>query len=384
MAADAAFAGGRRRMTGHVELRSLTGMRGIAAWAVVLYHIRGSIAGLSPAVEAILAKGYLAVDFFFLLSGFVIALSYRKTLLSGGMKAIPGFLTRRIARIWPLHLFMLGCALSLALLLAATGRHDPADYPFGELPLHVLLIQNWGLTTALAWNDPSWSISAELAAYLAFPFFAVVADWERMPSIVAAAVGLAALVLLHVAMTASGAATLGTDITRFGVLRCLCEFTAGAMLSVIWTRWRNLIALALPLGLTGLAALAAAATGSLPETLAVPFGLAGLLLALALASDVRGNPLSSGPIPYLGKISYATYLGHFLLFVVFKLVLVTSASAVPTPVIALYLITVFASSVILHHLIELPAQHVINNWWLRRTDGRGLRQPAPRTAREAP
>ena len=50
------------------ELRALTSARGIAAWLVVLYHIRASIAGLPHGVEAVFAKGYLAVDFFFLLS----------------------------------------------------------------------------------------------------------------------------------------------------------------------------------------------------------------------------------------------------------------------------------------------------------------------------
>ena len=52
------------------ELRALTSVRGLAAWLVVLFHIRGSMAGLPAAAKAVLAKGYLAVDFFFLLSGF--------------------------------------------------------------------------------------------------------------------------------------------------------------------------------------------------------------------------------------------------------------------------------------------------------------------------
>lgn len=94
-------------MTARHELRALTGMRGIAAWLVVLYHIRLSVAGLPHSVVAVLAKGYLAVDFFFLLSGFVIWLSWGERLRRGGIGAVPGFLWRRLARIWPLHLFML-------------------------------------------------------------------------------------------------------------------------------------------------------------------------------------------------------------------------------------------------------------------------------------
>jgi len=58
------------------ELRALTAARGVAAWLVVLYHIRLSIAGLPAPLVATLGKGYLAVDFFFLLSGFVIGYAY--------------------------------------------------------------------------------------------------------------------------------------------------------------------------------------------------------------------------------------------------------------------------------------------------------------------
>ena len=92
------------------ELRALTSMRGIAAWFVVLYHIRLSVAGLPDAVVAVLAKGYLAVDFFFLLSGFVIWLAWHDRLRTGGLSRVPAFLLKRIARIWPLHLFLLGAA----------------------------------------------------------------------------------------------------------------------------------------------------------------------------------------------------------------------------------------------------------------------------------
>jgi len=66
------------------ELRALTSVRGVAAWLVVLYHIRLSIAGLPEWGLAILAKGYLAVDFFFLLSGFVIWISYAPRIRAGG------------------------------------------------------------------------------------------------------------------------------------------------------------------------------------------------------------------------------------------------------------------------------------------------------------
>ena len=125
------------------ELRALTGARGLAAWLVVLYHIRLSIAGLPQAALDILAKGYLAVDFFFLLSGFVIWLTWHERLRVQGVAGIGPFLRKRIARIWPLHVVVLAGAVALALVFVATGRADPVDYPFARLPLDILLLQNW-------------------------------------------------------------------------------------------------------------------------------------------------------------------------------------------------------------------------------------------------
>ncbi|MCD2323998.1 acyltransferase [Sphingomonas sp. IC-56] len=341
-------------------------MRGLAAWAVVLFHVRLSIAGLPPAAEAVLAKGYLAVDFFFLLSGFVIWLSASEVLRDEGVRAVPRFLQRRVARIWPLHLFMLGCAVLLALVLLATGR-AAAQFPWDELPLHLLLLQNWGFTDALSWNDPAWSISCELAAYLMFPLLVVSVDWRRVPSVVVVSAVVGLLVALHLLYRLYGAASLGDAIPRLGVVRCTLEFAAGTGIGALWLRWRaHGRGIALAAALLGLALLMAAALGALPETLAVPAGFAALLLALALSAGRAGNVLEVAPLHYLGEISYATYLGHFLLWFVFKLVLVGPSGMIGWPLLALYLLLVLASSVVLYHLVERPAQRWVNRLALPR------------------
>jgi peptidoglycan/LPS O-acetylase OafA/YrhL len=348
------------------ELKALTSMRGLAAWAVVLFHVRLSIAGLPTAAEAVLAKGYLAVDFFFLLSGFVIWLSASQVLRDEGLRAVPRFLQRRVARIWPLHLFMLGCAVLLALALLASGR-APAQFPWDALPLHVLLIQNWGFTDTLSWNDPAWSISCELAAYLLFPVLVLRIDWRRVPSavIVGAIAGL--LVALHLLYRLHGVASLGDAIPRLGLFRCMLEFAAGTGVGVLWLRWAAQGGgIAKAAALVGLALLMAVALGALPETLAVPAGFAALLLALALSAGRAGNVLEVAPLHYLGEISYATYLGHFLLWFAFKLVLVGPSGMIGWPLLALYLLLVLASSVGLYHLVERPAQRWVNRLALPR------------------
>ncbi len=343
------------------ELRALTSVRGIAAWLVVLYHIRGGIAGLPPALEAILAKGYLAVDFFFLLSGFVIWLTWRDRLRAPG--AIPHFLQKRIARVWPLQTVMLLFAVTLALLLRATGRDDPA-FPFAELPLHVLLVQNWGFTDTLRWNDPAWSISCELAAYLMCPMLVLAVDWRKLP--MAALAGIAATLLLGLHLAMNGAASLGDHIPRYGLIRCLFEFTTGTILAAVFLRMREHartrmtgLLPAREIVILAIAALSASAWGlGAPETLAAPATFAALLLTLALTAGRSHHPLEGRAIHYLGEISYATYLSHFLIWKAFKLPL-AGPSLSPAP-IALYLALVLAASVALYHGIERPAQRWIN------------------------
>ncbi|VVT23640.1 Peptidoglycan/LPS O-acetylase OafA/YrhL, contains acyltransferase and SGNH-hydrolase domains [Sphingomonas sp. EC-HK361] len=346
-------------MSIQTELRGLTGARGVAAWFVVLYHIRYGIAGLPDPLLRMFAKGYLAVDFFFLLSGFVIWLAWHDRLRAAGSAGIAVFLQRRVARIWPLHLVMLAFAVALALAMLVTGRDASAEFPWPELPLHIFLVQNWGFTDSLTWNDPAWSISAELSAYLAFPLLVLATDWRRWPTW--ALIGAAAVVLgiLHIVMARAGAPTLGWQIQRFGVLRCLAEFTTGSILCALWLRWRDWRPAPL---LTGTVMIATAGlwVAGVAETATVPALFAASLLTLALIDPI--NPLARRLPHYLGEISYATYLSHFLLFVVFKLVFVTDPRAIPPAYVALYLALVLTASIVLYHGVERPAQRWINRW----------------------
>ena len=142
--------------------------------AVVLYHIdnyldhRFSGAGLG-----FVHRGYLGVEFFFILSGFILAHVYGGALSSGRFD-LRDYIVKRFARIYPLHLATL---IGVAALYAVSTR---AGYDFGRVqPLaslapHAALLHAFGTTSDLFWNQPSWSVSAEFAAYLAFP---LAADW---------------------------------------------------------------------------------------------------------------------------------------------------------------------------------------------------------------
>ena len=348
-------------------LPALTGARGLAAWFVVVYHIRpGLTATAPPALMGVLGKGYLAVDFFFMLSGFVLWLNYGGRIGTSGWRGARQFLGRRIARIWPLHIAILAATVALALLFEVTGRRDVAHYPWSELPLHVLLMQNWGFTSRLTWNDPAWSISCEWAAYLLFPLLGMAAAGRRVSSPVLVGLIVALAVGLHLVMAGNGAAKLGFEIWRFGLLRALVEFGMGTVVCSLWRRWYAQPVAPATAGFA-LAALlfAATASGAVPETLAVPLLFAALLLGLSLTAARPANPLAHRAVVWLGEISYATYLVHFLLYIVFKLVFVADPFAVPLPLVALFLLMTLSASALLYHLVELPAQAALRRLFER-------------------
>jgi peptidoglycan/LPS O-acetylase OafA/YrhL len=349
------------------HLDALTGIRGIAAWLVVLYHIRLSLTGLLPGgIVAALGKGYLAVDLFFMLSGFVLWYNYADRLRVGGLAAAGDFLWRRIARVWPLHAFILAGFIALALAIAASGR-DVSGYPLAELPMHVLLVQNWGMTGQLAWNHPAWSISTEMAAYLVFPLIVAAWRWDRLPASVLVGIGAALLGAIHLLFALNGDSTLGDEIPRLGVWRCLLEFALGNVLCMVWSRWNGQRLSAMLAAGICLAALASGLFWRLPETAFVPLVFASGLLALAFGRGPIVRVLGSGGLLYLGEISYSTYLAHFGLFILFKLVFVDASLQIGWLGLAGFLLLVLVSSMALYRFVEKPAQ-------------RGLNRHAPRRA----
>lgn len=116
----------------------------------------------------------LFVDFFFVLSGFVIASAYQSK-LSSGDGVIP-FALRRFGRLYPLHIATLAALVTFALARTALapGPFNPRDmfdgwmFDFSALFTNVLLVHGLGFESHLTWNFPSWSISTEFYTYLVF------------------------------------------------------------------------------------------------------------------------------------------------------------------------------------------------------------------------
>ena len=204
----------------------LDSWRGICALLVALFHFpTASMVSQS----AFIGSSYLFVDFFFVLSGFVIASSYGNRL--NQPEEVARFALVRFGRIYPLHLIMLAAFAGFELLrLMLPQLHGAGVAPFTggfdlkSLVANLLLLQGVGFEDQLTWNAPSWSISAEFFAYLLFAGVVFVAGARAWVWFVAAAV-TAPLFLL-------GFSTHHMDVSfDFGFIRCLYGFSLGALLA---------------------------------------------------------------------------------------------------------------------------------------------------------
>ncbi|MGL4325066.1 MAG: acyltransferase family protein, partial [Beijerinckiaceae bacterium] len=150
--------------------------RFVAALGVMLAHY-GLVIVLRTggSIPDFIDRFHLLVDFFFILSGFVIALHYDGRIASAHDYA--DYMRRRLARIYPLHLLTLLLTVLIFALGVSVGMpvRDPARFDFSALPSHFMLTHAFSLTRALTFNVPSWSLSAEFLVYLLFPLLALIA-----------------------------------------------------------------------------------------------------------------------------------------------------------------------------------------------------------------
>lgn len=156
-------------------IKPLTSLRFLFAFMVFLLHVCNSpiYNKLDPSVQwlfdRVSKEGYIGVGFFFMLSGFILAHSYKEKLLHSEISKKKFWLTR-FARIYPLHLLTLFISIPLVQILWGY-QMEGIEFPF---VLNFYLLQSFMLPNAPNWfwwfNTVSWSVSVEAFFYLVFPF----------------------------------------------------------------------------------------------------------------------------------------------------------------------------------------------------------------------
>ena len=208
-----------------MRVASLTGLRGVAAVSVLLYHIPHQPAFSQFAIP-LFSRAYLAVDLFFILSGFVISYGYHDRVVKHlGRASYVDFLINRMARVWPLHLIVT-LVFGLRILLNVSGNQSIELNPANILS-NLFMVQSWGWgTEPIAGN--SWSVSTEVAAYLIYPLIAILAFSRWAWAQAAICIGL----LLFVASSelgSSGPLDVNDSDSVLTLLRCLAGFSLGVL-----------------------------------------------------------------------------------------------------------------------------------------------------------
>ena len=350
------------------RLYSLDALRGVAAIAVVFSHwphffyngtervaVELQALPLYALFASLYNNGWLGVDLFFCLSGFVFYWLYSGPVSS---HAISGrdFFVLRFSRLYPLHFAtLLAVALGQALMLRTTGSYFVYEHNDAyHFVLNVLFAPAWGFEDGYSFNAPVWSVSVEVLLYAAFFALCRLLPVRTAVLVAAAAAGLV--------LVAPGNLLIGRGITAFfiGGATCLAYqriVAAGRSQAVL--RWLPWLAAALwlliPLCLAWLAASIQlrylAALVLFPVT----------ILTLALFETQRANLLR--PVAFLGEVSYASYLLHFPLQL--AAVGLVGALGVGREVfyspwtLAAFIALLLAASFASHRLFEMPAQRAL-------------------------
>jgi peptidoglycan/LPS O-acetylase OafA/YrhL len=293
------------------RFHALDGLRGAAAILVVLLHVewRNHITG-----TRLVENGYLAVDLFFIISGLVIATNYAKRIID--IPTSLRFIGLRFFRLYPLHIVMLGvffglecCKLAVGHTVGITPEHQPfsGGMSYRSLIANIFLVHGLGWLRQPGWNGPSWSISCEFFAYLAFACATLLGLMRSrlflFCGVILTVVAYVGIALIH------GTLNVTLDL---GVVRCFAGFFWGTVLAgcpnFLWLRSSQHTARA-DVPITA-AVLFSMATLSGPMVVIVIPLFVVLIASLEAERGRIAHLLNSKPMQFLGRISYSIYMIH--------------------------------------------------------------------------
>jgi len=328
----------------------IDGLRALAVMAVVLFH-----AGL-PWMRG----GYLGVDVFFVISGFLIT-SILRARSASGWRSLAWFYERRIRRILPALLVVLAASAGMAWVLLAPpdivrfGRSLAATALFS---FNMKAIAEHGYFAPEGQEDPllhTWSLSVEEQFYLFFPLLLIaVRDWTRGRYMVLCAVLMALSVL-----TALGLGIYSPNTAFYlGVPRAW-ELLLGSLLAVAGVRAACPRWLAQAAGVAGISMIAFAlliGSGSPFAAVGAALPCAGTALVIWSGSQcatLARSALSWRPLVFVGLVSYSLYLWHWPLIVFYR----AAFPFEPLPLGEL-LAAVFVLAALSWRFVEMPSRQV--------------------------
>ena len=282
-----------------VEIRdrfvALDGLRGVAAFGVLLYHLR-----LILGTAGFFAHAYLAVDFFFLLSGFVLAHAYGERLT--GLRAIPAFLRDRVIRLHPLIWPALVPSTALLILGMHFGKFTLVHPALAVLVALVPFPAFWEgsrLKQQYALNGATWSLFWELVANLAFALIAPFLGTRRLAMLTVLLVGSS----VAVSLTHGGLAQV--EVTApFRSLSCF--FLGVLLLRAHRGNWIDLAGwgrFAMPVLILCLALPAPSSEAAVLDPL-----LTFMVFPLVLLAAARWDARFVRTCAWLGALSYPLYV----------------------------------------------------------------------------
>ncbi|MEO8604581.1 MAG: acyltransferase family protein, partial [bacterium] len=342
----------------------LDGLRAIAVYLVLLFH-----AGSSR-----FAGGFVGVDVFFVLSGYLVTQLLVRDLATGGAIRFGRFYARRFRRLLPAAFVALTVTAFVYVAIAS-----PADVAvsLGGFKAAFLYVTNWffiSQSTAyfggnIAQNPVLhfWSLAVEEQFYLFWPLLlgggvAVcrrrgAAPWRRVRIAIAGGCAASLAWALLLRTTDPTHAYYGTDARAYQLLAgALLALTPGLVSGL--RRMRPAAAFLAPLTLALLVALATSAVDLDAIERGIAVALVTCLVIVAVESDDGGPAqrlLASRPVVYLGKISYGTYLWHWPVI----LVIASSFTISPRATIAFTALVATALASLSFQLLEHPIRQSV-------------------------
>lgn len=288
---------------------SLDVLRFLAALFILLFHYGANAPRVLDTFVPVFRQGWLATDFFLMLSGYVLSRAYGARLADGQMR--PGhFLLRRFARLWPSHVIVLVTFGVFILATSAIGLmpNHPERYSALAFLAQAVLVHGWGFFAAPSWNIPTWTISALLLCY---GLFSLYAGWIwRLKRWQLAALALGILALAQAVALNVIRHPLADLPFEWGLARAMPLFVIGSLIE------RATSALSTPKPLFWTCALGGLTL--LPVLCLLPRSTAldtVMLAVLALVLSVSGGVSlpESGVTRRMGRASFALFLVHSLI-----------------------------------------------------------------------